>query len=188
MSAATVAFLLGELKATRQRALDLATTFIYLDPHSDAPDAETTMFCSQCGCYGEPGKVFMHKPDCLVGQTLADCSKRPFSYIEYDLGPGLIREVTHEEAALSRAPEWLFVGIFPMSETAYMRDLGAWIATQRKGLGMKQSELAEAIGVSQGSIWGWENGKRNITAYSHAKLKAFFKQQKAVRGAEVSAK
>lgn len=99
-----------ELRATRERAVALATTFIYLDPHSDAPDDQTTMYCGHCGHYGKPSEIFVHGSGCLVGSILHDTAILPDQYIEYDLGHGLKGRCSHEEAAASRGILRFLVG------------------------------------------------------------------------------
>jgi transcriptional regulator with XRE-family HTH domain len=74
-----------------------------------------------------------------------------------------------------------------MSDTAYMKRVGDWMVAQRAMLGVTREEVASAIGVSSASIWNWENGKRTINSYSHAKLKAYFKKQLKLRSADVAA-
>lgn len=98
MSAA-VNQLLADLRLARQRSVALAAKFIYLDPHTDAPDDQATMFCSCCGKYGLGGERFFHADDCPVGIVLCESTVRTESHIEYELGGGLHRCLSHEEAA-----------------------------------------------------------------------------------------
>lgn len=90
-----------ELKVLRERAVALAVSFLYLDPHADGPDDQATMFCSRCGKYGASAQLFVHEPSCLVGMILRDAAVLPESYIEYDLGGGIKGCVSHQEAAAS---------------------------------------------------------------------------------------
>lgn len=98
MSAA-VNQLLADLRIARQRSVALAAKFIYLDPHTDAPDDQATMFCSCCGQYGLGGERFFHAPDCPVGVVLCESVVAADSSIDYFLGGGIVRSSSHEDAA-----------------------------------------------------------------------------------------
>lgn len=65
-----------------------------------------------------------------------------------------------------------------MTRDAYMQSVGGWILRERTALGLKQSTLAEAIGVSEASISKWEAGIGTLSSYSHARLQSFFETQK----------
>jgi DNA-binding XRE family transcriptional regulator len=74
-----------------------------------------------------------------------------------------------------------------MTQSAYTLKIAEWIAEQRNELSISQAELAIAIGVSQASIVNWERGASTLSAYSYAKLKAYFKQQRSARGLDAKA-
>jgi transcriptional regulator with XRE-family HTH domain len=75
-----------------------------------------------------------------------------------------------------------------MTQEAYSKQIGDWILAERDALSISQAELAAHVGVSQQAIATWEKGASSISAYSHAKLRAFFKQQRSLRagGSEVA--
>lgn len=65
-----------------------------------------------------------------------------------------------------------------MTQNAYAKSVGEWIQAQREALGLSQEEVARDIAVSQTSICRWESGASLLSSYSHAKLRAYFKQQR----------
>ena len=71
-----------------------------------------------------------------------------------------------------------------MTEAVFTAELARWVREQRAALGMTQEELADAIGVSDASISNWESGSRRMSAYAHACLRAHFRQQGKLRGAQ----
>ena len=69
-----------------------------------------------------------------------------------------------------------------MSQDQYAIAVGVWIKEQRAELGVTQPELAEAMGVSQASISGWENGTTSLSSWSHTKLRNFFRAMAKQKG------
>ena len=41
---------------------------------------------------------------------------------------------------------------------------GGWLKKKRLEMGLEQKELAEILGVSDGSVYNWENGRSRPTA------------------------
>lgn len=70
-----------------------------------------------------------------------------------------------------------------MTKTAYSRDLGGWMRLQRRAAGVKQADVAVAIGVTATTISRWEAGTRTPDAYQHALLRGYFGAQKPVKAA-----
>ena len=46
----------------------------------------------------------------------------------------------------------------------YSKDIGAWLANQRKSRGFLQSDVGEKLGVTKSAVHYWETGKRKIDA------------------------
>lgn len=68
-----------------------------------------------------------------------------------------------------------------MTQNAYTKSVGEWIQAQRESLGLTQEEVSRDIAVSQSTLCRWEAGTSLMSAYSHAKLRGYFKQQKDLR-------
>lgn len=68
-----------------------------------------------------------------------------------------------------------------MTQSAYAKGIGEWLLSNREALGLSQADLAAAVGASRAAIATWEAGTSLMSAYSHAKLRAYFKQQKDLR-------
>jgi DNA-binding transcriptional regulator YiaG len=64
----------------------------------------------------------------------------------------------------------------------YATGLGGWICAERRVLDIKQAELAEAMDVTVSTVSNWETGKALLSALSHARLRAYFRQQRKARG------
>lgn len=63
-----------------------------------------------------------------------------------------------------------------MTERGYQQGFGDWMREQRDGLGLKQSDVAEQLGVSPRSVHNWESGKASMTAYTERRIRTLFKQ------------
>ena len=50
-------------------------------------------------------------------------------------------------------------------ERGYYKDMGYWIADERKSQGIKQKDFAKAIDISPGFICEFEKGKRKVSAF-----------------------
>ena len=46
----------------------------------------------------------------------------------------------------------------------YTKDIGKWLATQRKAKGLMQDDIGQALGVTKSAVHYWETGKRKIDA------------------------
>ena len=57
---------------------------------------------------------------------------------------------------------------------AYFRALGETISVRRKEIGMTQSELSRALGVSQQTVFAYELGDRRVSVLIVAKLAQIF--------------
>jgi predicted transcriptional regulator len=68
-----------------------------------------------------------------------------------------------------------------VKKCAFIASTGTELLCQRKALGLSQSELAQAIGVSASAIASWERGVGVMSAYSHHLLRQFFKDTQAQR-------
>jgi transcriptional regulator with XRE-family HTH domain len=74
-----------------------------------------------------------------------------------------------------------------MTQSVYAKTVGDWIQAQRKSLNLSQAEVASVVGVSRTSLCKWESGDVVLSSYSHAKLRAYFKQQRSMRAADPGA-
>jgi transcriptional regulator with XRE-family HTH domain len=50
----------------------------------------------------------------------------------------------------------------PPNEVTYAGRLGAAVKARRKKLGISVAELADALGVSEATIYDWEKGRRTL--------------------------
>lgn len=48
------------------------------------------------------------------------------------------------------------------------------IKKERKLAGMTQAELSHKVGVSKGTLWLWENGRKSPSASNHRRLEKIF--------------
>lgn len=55
----------------------------------------------------------------------------------------------------------------------YYKDMGYWISDERKGQGVKQKDLAKAVGVTQSFICDFEKGRKKISAFKLWKITEF---------------
>jgi transcriptional regulator with XRE-family HTH domain len=52
--------------------------------------------------------------------------------------------------------------------------LGSWISEQRTKRGLSQRALGDLVGVNQGTVSRWENGRYKPSAQERAKLQEVF--------------
>jgi transcriptional regulator with XRE-family HTH domain len=69
----------------------------------------------------------------------------------------------------------------PVTPAEYRVSRGSWIRRNRLALGLTQEELADVTGVSEASISRWEMGRGEMRAFSHDRLKAYFKTRRPAK-------
>ena len=67
-----------------------------------------------------------------------------------------------------------------MTEQIYQQNFGEWMREQRDELGVKQSDLAARLGVSDRSVQNWERGLARMSAYTERRIRAVFRQEREV--------
>ena len=65
-----------------------------------------------------------------------------------------------------------------MTTEIWKEATGRKIREQREELGIKQEELAAAVGVSDATISNWEMGKTMLGALSERRINAFFRSKR----------
>ena len=68
-----------------------------------------------------------------------------------------------------------------MSRNDWKQAVGDSIRRQRLALGLTQAEVAGAVDASVASISAWESGRGEMGAYTHERLKAYFRKLWAQR-------